>query len=152
MGDKRRFQVTVDLFSSIFKNKNLKIADIAGGKGYLRLALLEKGYKHVTTFDPLIRKERVKKGIYIPRKFNYKLHSKDFDLIIALHPDEATDHAVFTHLPGLIVPCCIKPSVVSFNKKYTFKNWLDHLSSLIIRNYEVKKLGFDGRNTGLIIY
>ena len=59
MGDSRRF----DRFAAKIKenlNPDWKIADVAGGKGFLRLALAEKGFKDVETWDKMSPVERLK--------------------------------------------------------------------------------------------
>jgi hypothetical protein len=95
--------------------------------------------------------DRVKKakGKHLLQYFDYKIDSTKFDLVVAVHPDGATDHAILSDLPGIIVPCCPIPSAV----KWEFKKdgWIKHLKSLTSRTVTEKQLPFRGANIALII-
>jgi len=54
MGDSRRFDLFAKLATKYFP-KSYRIADVAGGAGYLRLALREMGYNNVETWDKRFR-------------------------------------------------------------------------------------------------
>ena len=49
MGDSHRFDLFAKLISTNFPNRDKRIVDVAGGKGYLRAALFQLGYKNVWT-------------------------------------------------------------------------------------------------------
>jgi len=115
MGDDRRFEVLADFVQRKFPPP-LKVADVAGGQGNLSFILTQKGYD-CTVIDPrktnLSKKERQlsnRKGICFRRvrsKFCSDM-AQGFDLIIGLHPDQATEeicHAA-KFRPTIIVPCC----------------------------------------------
>jgi hypothetical protein len=133
MGDPRRF----DLFAKfILKNfppeKYQRVADIAGGKGYLQTALRSYGY-NVTTFDKRKgRKNRPNRFQYQYRFFDHRIE-EEFDLLVGMHPDEATDiiiaEAARRKTAYAIVPCCIKPTVskMKFTNAYNYTNWIKHL-------------------------
>ena len=53
MGDKKRFDLFAKAISKRFPSW-MRVADIAGGKGYLQLALKEQGFKDVITFDCIV--------------------------------------------------------------------------------------------------
>lgn len=153
MGDPRRF----DLFSSLIRERfqnNLKVADVAGGKGYLQLSLREKGFNDVVTFDQ--RNVRVSGIDYRYQLFNSKI--KDvYDILVGMHTDEASDwiivEACRRRIPFVICPCCIKPSAVAFWNKHTYKNWSDHLCKLAeSHNFGVTRsiLRMNGRNEVLL--
>jgi hypothetical protein len=158
MGDKRRFDLFAKFINRRFPDKNLVIADVAGGKGGLQLALLEKGYKNVLTFDKRYRRIRKAKI-----KMKYKLRwfddsiKDDIDLVVGMHPDGATDYIIVEagkrKVPFIVCPCCIKPDAVPYNDKRNFNNWYEHLKILAHRrNYKTEDfyLKMRGKNKVLI--
>jgi 2-polyprenyl-3-methyl-5-hydroxy-6-metoxy-1,4-benzoquinol methylase len=96
MGDNRRFDLFAKFYKQFSPSKYETVADVAGGKGYLQLALRQQGYKEVVTFDR--RKKHIRGGKidYHQRYFGEKVKDKkyDFNLIVGMHPDEATDHII----------------------------------------------------------
>ena len=115
MGDDKRFEALADFVQRNFPPP-LKIADVAGGQGNLSFILTQRGYV-CTVIDPrktnLSKKERQlsnRKGIrfnQIRSKFNSEM-ARDYDLIIGLHPDQATEEICYAakFKPTIIVPCC----------------------------------------------
>jgi len=115
VGDDRRFEVLAGFVQRNFPPP-LKIADAAGGQGNLSFILTQKGYD-CTVIDPrktnLSKKERQisqRKGIQFKR-IRSKFHSEmadDYDLVIGLHPDQATEEIcrAAQFKPTIIVPCC----------------------------------------------
>lgn len=140
MGDSRRFDLFAKLISKQFPNKNIRIADVAGGKGYLSLALKEQGYKNVEIFEPKKRKEQVKKVKRTYRMFKEDL-AKGFDLIVGMHPDEATDVIINAagknSIPFAVCPCCVRPTVSSYWGQHSYGAWMKHLEKF------AKELGFN---------
>lgn len=154
MGDIRRFDLFANLISKHIP-KSCNIADISGGKGYLQLALKEHGYKNITSFDK--RYNRIKNSNY---KYGYFDYSKyhEFSGIVAMHPDEGTDHAVMYCIKnkcvGLICPCCVKPHATHLLLHHNFNNWKKHLTQLVEKaGMEAiwTKLKMTGKNEVLII-
>ena len=150
MGDSRRFDVFASFVATQFPNKNLKIADVAGGKGYLALALREQGYRDITIIDP---KRRLKKKVnhratFLAIPFTETLDRR-FDLVLGMHPDEATDHIIRYSVkhgsPFVVCPCCIKPSAVAYWGSAKFHLWIAHLKRMAvgfsIREYLLKMSG-----------
>ncbi len=138
MGDSRRFDIFAKFIARNF-NKHMRVADIAGGKGYLNLALRQAGFENVITFD--IRNVRVRKVDYKRRLFNNSI-KEEFDLLVGLHPDEATDHIIMEaakrKIPFVIVPCCVKPDAATYwGSKSSERDWLKHLTKL------AEKQGFE---------
>lgn len=131
MGDKRRF----DLFASYIEvrvPKDARIADVAAGKGYLSFALLRKGFKHVTPFEPDPRRggQVTRLGMHV-ENFTSE-HARDFDVVVGMHPDAATDHILDGcarfGLHGIVVPCCIKPSAWTYwHNRSSHAQWESHL-------------------------
>lgn len=159
MGDNRRFELFAKIISKhIPKSKSL--ADIAGGKGYLQFALREMGYKEIETWDKRGRnkKTNIKKGAIKQRYqyFNYQT-APDYDAVVAMHPDEGTDHSILyaakKRIPAVICPCCIKPSAKAFWERHSYHLWVKHLIKLgEYNNMEVIRttLPMNGRNDVLI--
>jgi hypothetical protein len=117
MGDSLRFKVFANYIKTNFP-KVKSIADIAGGKGCLQVELRKLGYT-VTTYD--------KRHVRISRNLSYKYAYFDnrvkdhYDLLIGMHPDEATDvivtEAIKRNIPFCVVPCCVIPHATKCNKK-----------------------------------
>ncbi len=134
MGDSRRFDLFAKLiFANFPPDKFPKVADIAGGKGYLQIALRRFGY-NVTTFDKRKgKRNRPKRFQYQYRYFSDNIRDT-FDLLVCMHPDEATDviivEATKQRIPFIVCPCCIKPNAVAWFGIYKYHNWLEHLESL----------------------
>lgn len=154
MGDSRRF----DLFAKLIR-KNFspefypKVADIAGGKGYLQSALKDLGYT-VTTFDK--RRKRVLRSQYQYRFFDKNV-KEEFNLLVGMHPNEATDviivEASKRGIPFVICPCCVKPSAVVYWGKHSYKEWTKHLKKLAKeRGYRITEadLPMNGKSLCLI--
>lgn len=128
MGDKHRFSAFALYLSQNF-DKNLKVCDAAGGKGYLQQALRKLGFVYIVTLDKRKgRKDRPN------MRYQYRFldpNVKDsYDLLVGMHPDEATDliiaEASKKQIPFSIVPCCIKPSVTTFWGS-SYIDWINHL-------------------------
>lgn len=140
MGDKRRFSVFADFIAdelnrctAVFLPKQeLRIADVAAGKGQLTWALKERGFVHVTPFEPYPRKGgHVRRlGMHV-REFTPEL-AKNFDVVVGMHPDGATDCilsgcALYKKLV-FIVPCCTRPNAWSYwGPKQSQTAWRAHL-------------------------
>lgn len=138
MGDTRRFDRFGEFIRKNFPpDKYINIADIAGGKGYLQTNLRPYGY-NVTTFDKRKgRKNRPGRFQYQYRFFNSSI-KEDFDLLVGMHPDEATDIIILEagrrRVPYAVVPCCIKPTVIKIRENYNFTNWVKALKQLATSN------------------
>ncbi len=103
-GDPKRFEVVTDFVVSKYGKKIKYIADIAGGRGMLTRMLNKKNYE-AEVVDP--RGWALKE---VPaRKEEFSSEMADYyDLIIGLHPDEATRSVVESAKirPTLVIPCC----------------------------------------------
>lgn len=153
MGDPRRFTRFAELIKTQFPNAK-NIADVAGGKGYLQLALKEKGYENVTTFDK--RKHRCRRNIKFKHLYFSEKIKERFDLIVGMHPDEATDVIVVEaskrKIPFAIVPCCVKPTASIVHGQYNYTNWIKHLKQLAERkNFKVQELNLRITGKRLVI-
>lgn len=150
MGDPRRFNTFGTAIEERFSYaKSLRVADVAGGLGYLQKNLLERGYNNVTTFDK--RYKHLQNLKYNHRYFSCENISFGFDLLVGMHPDEGTDHIILAagkmKIPFIICPCCIKPSATVFNLKYKYNNWFEHLCNLAEKTHtiEINTLKIRGR-------
>ena len=104
-GDPKRFEVVSDFVAETFGNNIKHIADVAGGRGMLSRVLRKKYNYNAEVVDP-----RGHLLVGVPSRqeeFNSDLASY-YDLVIGLHPDEATRPVVEASLVTntLIVPCC----------------------------------------------
>jgi hypothetical protein len=104
-GAPHRFEIIAEFVGAYFGDEVHYVADVAGGKGMLS-KLLNKHYRYeAEVIDP--RGNRIK-GVpgraeeFDPATAGY------YDLIIGLHPDEATRAiaAAARTRPALIIPCC----------------------------------------------
>jgi hypothetical protein len=158
MGDKRRFDKIASFVEEYLppRMKEIEIADIAGGKGFLQLALRERGFTNVTTWDKRHHLRR--------RKVNYRYQlfkwdeKKRYDLIIGMHPDEATDHMILYaakhKITAIICPCCIKPSATFYNGPHKYPLWLEYLKKLAVTNGLFVKeynMSINGRRTVIVL-
>ena len=155
MGDSRRFDLFASLATRHF-HKDACLVDVAGGRGYLRLALQDYGFTNITTWD--IRKSHISdRSKYIHRLFDYRT-APAYEGIVAMHPDEVTDHCVLYstkwHVPALICPCCMKPDAVSWFGQHNSTEWIKHLISLAMKGgmqVQVTQLKMVGKNVVLIL-
>lgn len=115
MGDRRRFPVLADFIAERFAP--CRVADVAGGQGYLSLELAVRGFE-CTVFDPrqteLSRSDRqaVRKGLRpgfqrVRRCFDPGA-AGEYGLVVGLHPDGATEVVVKSAGKArvVVVPCC----------------------------------------------
>jgi hypothetical protein len=150
MGDSKRFDLFAEYIARNFPvSKYKRVADIAGGQGYLQQALRKLSYD-VTTFD---KRHKHVKSNKIQYKFKYFDSSikDDYDLLVGMHPDEATDiiiaEAIKRNIPFVVVPCCIKPTVTTFKGQQDYKAWVNHLKFFAMRQgyhveeYQLKMAG-----------
>jgi hypothetical protein len=104
-GDETRFEIVADFIYNRFGNSIKYIADVAGGQGLLSRILNKKYNYESEVIDP---RGYTLKGVP-NRKSEYTSDMAGFyDLIVGLHPDEATRPVVESvfERPILVVPCC----------------------------------------------
>ena len=131
MGDPRRFDAFARLIEHEF-DPTWTIADVAGGKGILQAALRERGFHRITTWDRRRRTVYSRHG----HRYGYFTHTTAarYDALLAMHPDEASDHAILYaghhQIPALLCPCCVRPSAIGFWKAAQYHLWCAHLEQL----------------------
>lgn len=155
MGDSRRF----DLFAKLTDKhiyRETAIVDVASGKGYLQAALRQRGFSNITSWDKRKKNGKNRKG-HRYGWFNWKC-KEEYGAVLAMHPDEATDHAILYagkhKVPALVCPCCVKSDAVVFWGKHTFKEWVKHLKRLADNNglsVQEEYLPMVGKNLVLIL-
>jgi len=104
MGDNYRSLVLAEYITRHFPPP-IRVADVAGGNGTLNDILSVREYE-VVTFDPNLRmKYPNRKGQAV--RF-YADIALAFDLVVGMHPDQATEEIVYAtkHCPIIVVPCC----------------------------------------------
>ena len=161
--DKRRFRAFADFIGRTFP-KVETVADVAGGRGVLSYYLRELGYD-ATIVDSrdaqlpryirrALRKQSVKQGrlVEIPRAVRrlQEIDLSPFDLVVALHPDGATEYAIRAALEldkdFAVVPCCVFPID---GVKRSEEDWREYLTSLS-PDIVTATLPIDGAN--LVLY
>lgn len=134
MGDRRRFEEAAKFIQRNYK-RGLNILDVAGGSGELSKLLSTLGY-HMTIVDPkltIAKNDCLKHSITTIRKlFTMNFDISEYDLVVGLHPDEATEIIIKLcasfQKPFVVVPCCIIPQ---FSKeKFNFNSWISHLKQM----------------------
>ena len=150
MGDKRRFHTFAAFICQTFPAAKT-IADVAGGHGELAFRLFEHG-KQPVIIDPRptifprwihqsLRKQTLRTGKRhgIERR-QARVEDVDlqvFDLIVALHPDEATEPVIRTAIASCIafavVPCCVFPLDGISRSQEEWICYLEHLAPGIER-------------------
>lgn len=152
VGDARRFDQLAQYIRRNF-SRDYRIADVAGGKGYLNLALTELGYQTVT-FDK--RHHKVRNVQYRHRFFTSTVE-EEFHLLVGMHPDEATDviitEAARRQIPFCLVPCCVKPTAVVYHGNHKYHAWMQHLLRLSRHlgfRTETYQLHMNGKNLAIL--
>lgn len=127
MGDRRRHLVFADFIAERWPDRNLRIADVAGGHGALQSKLWLRGYRNIVTFDKR-EKRWTERSHYRYQYFDVE-DAREFDLLVGMHPDEASDVILCASLkfsiPCAIVPCCPRPTVWEYSGNR--QGWIDHL-------------------------
>lgn len=164
MGDPRRFQVFAEFIARTFPHAQ-RIADVAGGHGLLSVELLLRGFEPVI-IDPRkadslprktrkrLRKKALRTGV-VPKlervlAMIQEVDADQFDLIVGLHPDQATEPIVRAATrrdkPFAVVPCCVMP-LDGIGRTYV--EWIGYLAALAPGS-RVMTLPIQGAN--LVIY
>ena len=149
-GDQSRFRVVADFIYDRFGNSIKYIADIAGGQGMLS-RLLNKKYNYESeVIDPRHYQLVGVKN----RECEYRSEMAGFyDLIVGLHPDEATRDVVESAgtRPVLVVPCC---NFWDKSRKLGAKELVADIAAWLDENgirYEIVQFRFKGpKNVGIL--
>ena len=135
MGDSARFIVTAEFILRNYPRAK-SILCVADGKGDLAKILNKEG-KNAQIIDPVYN------GLYFSRDFKHPC-----DLVVGLHPDEATGEIVIygerMKIPYLIVPCCIKGKEAVGVRG--FDQWINKLQRLSKNSLRETLLPMRGAN------
>ncbi len=104
-GDPSRFEALAGFIAERYGNRVRYIADVAGGQGMLA-RILTKRYNYVC--EVVDTRGWVLRGVgNLQQEMDPSLASY-YDLIVGLHPDQATRAAAEAALvrPAILVPCC----------------------------------------------
>jgi hypothetical protein len=162
MGDRNRAFEFACFVDATFPNAS-RIADVAGGHGEVSYWLHELGRRSVV-IEPRdarlprwiqrhLRKRAVREGsLTTIERIRRPVQEADlttFDVVVALHPDEATEPAVRAaaehDLDFAVVPCCV---FAIDGAKYSSQSWIQYLASLA-PGARTSQLPITGANTVL---
>jgi hypothetical protein len=148
-GDPRRFDVLADFVEALYGNGITYIADVAGGRGMLSRVLRKRYNYEAEVVDP---RGWTLKGIpsrqveFSPSMASY------YDLIIGLHPDEATRAVAEAALvrPAILIPCCNFWSEEKLGRDELVEAIAEYYRRERVR-FEIVTFGFKGpKNVGLV--
>lgn len=149
MGDPARHRVFAQYIAERFPDRSLRIADVAGGHGHTRSELYRLGYHNVITIDKRSRRWTTRPH-YRYGHFTVD-DAKDFDLLLGMHPDDATDvilaGSMKYDVPCIVVPCCTRPTVWPTEARNQ-DEWIAHLEDR--SGAERATLGIAGANRMLV--
>jgi len=151
-GDDGRFEEIAGFIYGRYGNDNgvKYIADVAGGQGLLTKILRKKYNYEAEVIDPRGRQVKGapnRQGEYFRDMAGY------YDLIVGLHPDEATREIVESahEKPVLVIPCC---NFWDRTQKLGSKELIAAICAYLDGNnigYEVIKFNFKGpKNVGIL--
>jgi hypothetical protein len=104
-GAPERFEVVAAFIQDRYGDTIHYIADVAGGQGLLTRILNKKYHYESEVIDPRRWKLKGIPGrieVFNPAMADY------YDLVVGLHPDEATRAVAEAalHRPAILIPCC----------------------------------------------
>ena len=149
-GDDSRFDEVAGFIYERYGNTIKYIADVAGGQGLLTKVLNKKYNYESEVIDP--RQYQVK-GVPNRQTEYLKEMADYYDIIIGLHPDEATRNVVESACmkPVLIIPCC---NHWNKTKKLGAKELISEICTYLKSKhieYEIIKFNFNGpKNIGIL--
>lgn len=150
-GDDIRFEIMAKFIYERYGRSIKYIADVAGGQGLLT-RILNKSYSyHSEVIDP---RGFTLKGVP-SRQCEYNAEMASFyDLIIGLHPDEATRPVVESAMdrPVIVIPCC---NFWDRSQKLSSRALVHEISHYFEEQniqYETVNFNLKGPNIGLITH
>ncbi|MBN1583398.1 MAG: hypothetical protein JXA89_22000 [Anaerolineae bacterium] len=104
-GDPSRFEVLAEFINERYQSLIAYVADVAGGQGMLTRILNKKYNYRCQVVDP---RGWVLKGVPSRQEAFQASFAGYYDLIVGLHPDEATRAVAEAALvcPAILIPCC----------------------------------------------
>jgi hypothetical protein len=131
MGDPRRFHFFAEYIAARIP-RSAHIVDVASGRGILQAALRERRFSHVPSWDRRRRSPYNRHG----HRYDWFRHDtqESYDAVVAMHPDEGTDHAILYaghhQISAIICPCCVRPSARPFLEPAKYHVWCAHLERM----------------------
>lgn len=119
--------------------------------GNLVLAQHLHQYDHVMVYDPAARAYPKKKNIKLRKKAFHAEDKLPFkpDLIVGLHPDQATgeiiEKGLELNIPICIVPCCALGKFSENIERRSYKQWMNLLKSKL-PDHRMTDLPIKGRS------
>jgi hypothetical protein len=155
MGDSRRFEVfSKNVFYKYNPKKFKRLLVVADGNLELSKCFVRYGYS-VTVVEPKPRLKSVSKTFLTKIKLIKKWFVrddgfKDSDLIVGMHPDEATIEILAwankNNKPFCVVPCCIMGDSRYTVNCHKHRDWIERLSR-INTGTQKEILNINGKNT-----
>lgn len=148
-GDANRFEVVADFVNDRYGNSIRYIADVAGGQGMLARVLRKKYNYDCEVVDPrgwTLTGVPGRSEEFDPSQAAY------YDLILGLHPDEATRAVARAALvrPAILIPCCNFWSEDKLGRDELVEAIAAYYRQHGVR-YEIVTFGFSGpKNIGLV--
>ena len=151
MGDPNRNQVFATFIKRNF-HKAKSVLVVADGKGGLARSLANKGFE-VKVIENKPRFEgRVHKKIEYQKGWFTPTSKIDADLVVAMHPDEATGPVVMAatkqNKPFAVVPCCCVGIGSEGMSRNHYNDWIKKLSK-IAKGCRSTTLKISGKNVVL---
>lgn len=139
MGDNKRGKIFAQYIIKRFPSIN-NVLDVADGN-LVTANLLCTYYNAIVVVDPKPRKRGKNNKIKVHKKMFSGNDKYETDLIIGMHPDEATgeiiDFAINNRTPVLIVPCCMKGKYS--NRVHNKEQWVKFLAGILrLRAFDVE--------------
>ena len=148
MGDENRAAIFTEFIRKQFP-KVQTVCCVADGKGHLARKLANKGFR-VIVYEPKPRFEGSPHKLicYYKKEFSRDTDVQA-DLIVGMHPDEATAEILLSAKrqgkPWAIVPCCIK-GVEAIGVPSKFDVWVAKLKKLADYKCQEYVLKMNGKN------
>lgn len=142
-GDPERFDVLASFIADRYGRSIRFVADVAGGQGMLARVLTKKFGYEASVVDPrgwALRGVDTHEAVFAPQDASY------YDLIVGLHPDEATRAVAEAAVvrPVVLVPCC---NFWDRSQKLGRDALVEAIGSYFTEHdvkHEVLELGFEG--------
>ena len=151
-GDESRFEEIAGFIYGRYANNIKYIADVASGQGLLAKILSKRYNYEAEVVDPRayqLKGVANRQGEYVRDMADY------YDLIVGLHPDEATREVVESARikPVLVVPCC---NFWDRTRKLGARELVSAICAYLDENnikHEVIKFNFKGpKNVGILTF
>ncbi len=118
--------------------------------------MYRRGFRSIVSWDRRTKRYTGPRRNYRYVLFDYRSAPRDYDAIVGMHPDGATDHivayAVKHRKPFVVCPCCVVPSATKL-EDIGYDGWMRHLTGMALDamfKVETMVLPMMGRNLVLV--